>query len=108
MQPDEAKPPLRFRKLRFAWSVFWGLACVLLIVLWVRSYYTYDVAYHGCSDKRGYIIESINGKIVFEYVGQPLILDSAYGTHLAATGEIITGGLSKGTNAGFRFWTGGS
>src|SRR4051812_10657627 len=28
---------MRFRKLRTAWSVFWGLACVLLIVLWVRS-----------------------------------------------------------------------
>jgi hypothetical protein len=30
---------MRFRKLRIAWSVFWGLACVLLIVLWVRSYW---------------------------------------------------------------------
>jgi hypothetical protein len=29
---------MKFRKLRIAWSVFWGLACVLLIVLWVRSY----------------------------------------------------------------------
>jgi hypothetical protein len=31
---------MRFRKLRIAWSVAWGLACVLLIVLWVRSYWT--------------------------------------------------------------------
>ena len=31
---------MRFRKLRIAWSVFWGLAAVLLIVLWVRSYST--------------------------------------------------------------------
>jgi hypothetical protein len=29
---------MRFRKLRIAWSVFWGLVAVLLIVLWVRSY----------------------------------------------------------------------
>src|SRR6185295_9642087 len=29
---------MKFRKLRIAWSVFWGLACVLVIVLWVRSY----------------------------------------------------------------------
>src|SRR4051812_41646326 len=29
---------MRFRTLRIAWSVFWGLACVLLVVLWVRSY----------------------------------------------------------------------
>src|SRR4051812_44225005 len=30
---------MRFRKLRFAWSVVSGIACVLLIVLWVRSYW---------------------------------------------------------------------
>jgi hypothetical protein len=29
---------MRFRKLRNAWSVAWGIACVLLVVLWVRSY----------------------------------------------------------------------
>jgi hypothetical protein len=33
-----ATSPMRFRKLRIAWSVAWGLAAVLLIVLWVRSY----------------------------------------------------------------------
>src|SRR6476620_7609681 len=30
---------MRFRKLRIAWSVMCGIACVLLIVLWVRSYW---------------------------------------------------------------------
>jgi hypothetical protein len=34
--------PRIFRTLRISWSVFWGLACVLLIVLWVRSYYRTD------------------------------------------------------------------
>ncbi len=29
---------MRFRKLRIAWSVGCGIACVLVIVLWVRSY----------------------------------------------------------------------
>ena len=33
---------MRFRKLRIAWSVVWGLAAVLLIALWVRSYQTCD------------------------------------------------------------------
>jgi len=32
---------MRFRKLRIAWSVVWGLAAVLLIALWVRSYSGY-------------------------------------------------------------------
>jgi hypothetical protein len=31
---------MRFRKLRIAWSVFWGLACVLPVVLWVKDYRT--------------------------------------------------------------------
>ena len=30
---------MRFRKLRIAWSVGWGVACLLLIALWVRSYW---------------------------------------------------------------------
>jgi hypothetical protein len=30
---------MRFRKLRIAWSVAWGLLAVLLIVFWVRSYW---------------------------------------------------------------------
>src|SRR3954466_16060727 len=41
MPPDKTKP-LKFRKLRITWSVFWGLACVLLIVSWVRSYWYAD------------------------------------------------------------------
>jgi hypothetical protein len=34
---------MRYRKLRIASSMFWGLICVLLIVLWVRSYWWSDV-----------------------------------------------------------------
>ena len=30
---------MKFRKLRIAWSVVWGVAAVLLIALWVRSYW---------------------------------------------------------------------
>jgi hypothetical protein len=29
---------MRYRKLRIAWSLIWGLVAVLLIMLWVRSY----------------------------------------------------------------------
>ena len=28
---------MRYRKLRIAWSVAWGVACVLLFALWMRS-----------------------------------------------------------------------
>ena len=33
---------MRFRKLRIAWSVAWGVLALLLIVLWVRSYWFFD------------------------------------------------------------------
>jgi hypothetical protein len=34
---------MKFRKLRIAWTVVWGLACVLLIAVWVRSYWRQDL-----------------------------------------------------------------
>jgi hypothetical protein len=33
---------MKYRKLRIAWSVCWGVACLLLIALWVRSYWAND------------------------------------------------------------------
>jgi hypothetical protein len=36
---------MRFRKLRIAWSGGCGIACVLLIALWVRSYSCWDTLY---------------------------------------------------------------
>jgi hypothetical protein len=33
---------MRYRKLRIAWSAGCGIACVLLIALWVRSYWYWD------------------------------------------------------------------
>jgi hypothetical protein len=35
--------PMRYRKPRIAWSTFCGIACALLIVLWVRSYSDYAI-----------------------------------------------------------------
>jgi hypothetical protein len=33
---------MKYRKLRIAWSVAWGVVAVLLCVLWVRSYWAFD------------------------------------------------------------------
>src|SRR4051794_33980026 len=41
---------MKYRKLRIAWSVVWGLAAVLLIVLWVRSYWWQDTVYRPSSN----------------------------------------------------------
>jgi hypothetical protein len=53
---------MRFRKLRIAWSVFWGLACVLLIALWVRSYLRTDHIV-WTSDARTFDISTLPGKL---------------------------------------------
>ena len=53
---------MRFRKLRIAWSVFWSVAAVLLIVLWVRSYSTIDCLSKSMSGQEIGLI-SINGRI---------------------------------------------
>ena len=37
-RPDREGGGIRFRKLRIAFSITFGIACVLLIALWVRSY----------------------------------------------------------------------
>jgi hypothetical protein len=36
---------MKHRKLRIAWSVAWGIVAVLLIALWVRSYWWVDLAF---------------------------------------------------------------
>jgi hypothetical protein len=56
---------MRFRKLRIAWSVFWGLACVLLIALSVRSFYWRDSIYHDPPAKPDGQLPDIVGVISF-------------------------------------------
>src|SRR4051794_30867623 len=57
---------MRFRKLRIAWSVFWGLACVLLIVLWVRSYWHGEGLLIPLRNYDGMRLASFRGRIGFE------------------------------------------
>jgi hypothetical protein len=56
---------MKFRKLRIAWSVFCGLACVLLIGMWVRSYTVCDVAYYRVAGRHEYQVDSLYGMIGF-------------------------------------------
>src|SRR5262245_4489637 len=50
--------PRLIRGLRIAWSVWWGILCVLLIVLWVRSYSWSDEVY-----TQSFYFDSDNGLI---------------------------------------------
>ena len=53
-----------FRKLRIAWSVAWGIAAVLLIALWVRSYGHDDFLVKTASP--GFpILESSEGRFTY-------------------------------------------
>src|ERR1041385_2708148 len=65
---------MRFRKLRIAWSVVWGLACVLLIVLWVRSYWRGDYLQKPYTGAGLFFVQSASGHIeVYRgpYAGDP-------------------------------------
>jgi len=57
---------MRFRKLRIVWSVSWGIAAVLLCVLWARSYSWWDELYTPTSVERYYSPASDSGVIIVE------------------------------------------
>lgn len=44
--------PRLIRGLRIAWSVSWGILCVLLVVLWVQSYWWFNHAQYILSNNR--------------------------------------------------------
>src|SRR3954447_14798313 len=53
---------MKFRKLRIAWSVFWGLACVLLVLLWVRGVWFHDFIRGPFGSERTFAVDSYGGK----------------------------------------------
>jgi hypothetical protein len=65
---------MRFRKLRIAWSVVWGLLAVLLIVLWVRSYWWSDTAFGPLSKSRAVLLSSRHGRlsVIVEQIKIPM------------------------------------
>jgi hypothetical protein len=56
---------MRFRKLRIAWSVACGIACVLLIALWVRSFWWWDTVGIVYGDS---LISSLQGRVYVDGV----------------------------------------
>src|ERR1700741_5475233 len=55
---------MRYRKLRIAWSVGGGVLCLLLIVLWVRSYSIADSGRFPAFHRTLIHIQSGRGRIV--------------------------------------------
>jgi hypothetical protein len=62
---------MRFRKLRIAWSVACGILCVLLIVLWVRSYQACEIVFKLDASNRVTTFGSNSGTIYFVSMDQP-------------------------------------
>jgi hypothetical protein len=63
---------MRFRKLRIAWSVAWGLAAVLLIALWVRSYSWSEYVAVPITSNHSVSLQSELGRVVLQYEKHPI------------------------------------
>jgi hypothetical protein len=53
--------PMKYRKLRIAWSVVWGIAAAMLVVVWVRSYWRVDWVWHTTSQRITNIRSDLGG-----------------------------------------------
>jgi hypothetical protein len=62
-ETNRASGGVKFRKLRIAFSVFCGLACVLLLVLWVRSYWWLDHISGQLRSGETFAINSVWGRM---------------------------------------------
>jgi hypothetical protein len=67
-QPAPGAPRRRFHKLRIAWSVVCGIACVLLVVLCIRSYMVIDAGELGFSNTWCGAAKSDSGEVLITIV----------------------------------------
>ena len=58
------------RLLRIAWSVWWGILCLLLIALWVRSFGTWDRCFRT-GKNHGMQLNSMVGHVVLIVAERP-------------------------------------
>ena len=75
---------MRHRKLRIAWSVLWGLATVLLVALWIRSYWTRDRFAGQLTETGAFHIDSFVGRMAIAWRARPQNVEplrSEFSTH---------------------------
>jgi hypothetical protein len=58
---------MRFRKLRIAWSVGWGVVAVLLCVLWVRSYWRWESVQWGWGSPTHRAVKCVSHRSIVEF-----------------------------------------
>src|SRR5262245_2246822 len=65
---------MKFRKLRIAWSVAWGLLALLLVVLWVWSGLWFNQIIRETSPTNYYVaVTSASGQIAVGGANEPLL-----------------------------------
>ena len=74
---------MKYRKLRIAWSVVWGVVAVLLLVLWVRSHYLVDQVHLPIGESTAIALDSIPDAFSVRISDQT----SVGATHSAPTSE---------------------
>jgi hypothetical protein len=62
---------MRYCKLRIAWSVVCGIACVLLIALWVRSYWRVYTFSLPATANRVFQVTAAPGRFLFGRIEKP-------------------------------------
>ena len=53
---------MKYRNLRITWSIAWGIACVLLAILWVRSYSSMQI----WNISAGHAVSTADGTIMID------------------------------------------
>jgi hypothetical protein len=98
---------MRFRKLRIAWSVVWGLLAVLLIVLWVRSYWWTDLINLTVVSTEGnlyvYSDISLTAEISSKWEGMPRY--ERWWGHSFPAGLVTMGGIAFFGVPFIPYWT---
>ena len=62
---------MRYRNLRIAFSVTCGIACMLLILLWVRSYWRRDRLAGQFTSARAFHVDSFVGRLAMSWRVRP-------------------------------------
>ena len=82
---------MKYRKLRIAWSVGCGVLCLLLIALWVRSYWWADDLMLPLPNQQHFVIHSMQGSTSW-YITSGI---NFHGFWTSESVELLTHGLSQ-------------
>lgn len=55
---------MKYRKLRIAWSVAWGILCLILILAWLRNFWSADAAWMPLPGNGQLTVVSTDGQFV--------------------------------------------